>query len=102
MFKVEDAVIERGLREDVVRIMNCDSANTDRAVEAAQAQISAIMDLKAKGKFDSLSPKLKEVAEARLANPDMNLTQLGEELNPPLKKSGVNNRLKRICELARN
>ena len=96
----ENVKIKKELLNETIRITNCDNANTDRAVDAAGKQITAIKKLKEKGLFEGLPKKLQEVAELRLENPDMSLTQLGEMLSPPLKKSGVNNRMKRIIDFS--
>ena len=96
----ENVKIKKELLNETVRITNCDNANTDRAVDAAGKQITAIKKLKEKGLFEGLPKKLQEVAELRLENPDMSLAQLGEMLSPPLKKSGVNNRMKRIIDFS--
>ena len=96
----ENVKIKKELLNETIRITNCDNANTDRAVDAAGKQIAAIKKLKEKGLFEGLPKKLQEVAELRLENPDMSLVQLGEMLSPPLKKSGVNNRMKRIIDFS--
>lgn len=96
----ENVKIKKELLNETIRITNCDNANTDRAVDAAGKQIAAIKILKEKGLFEGLPKKLQEVAELRLENPDMSLAQLGEMLSPPLKKSGVNNRMKRIIDFS--
>ena len=56
--------------------------------------------LKKEGKFNTLPTELKEIAVLRLENPDMSLKQIGEALNPPLSRSGVNHRLQKIIDLA--
>ena len=99
---MEETQIRKQIRGRTVRAINCDTANMDRTIDAAADQIKAIKELKKKGKFDQLSPKVKEIAELRLTNPEASLSQLGDMLDPPLKKSGVNNRIKRLMELARN
>ncbi|MBP3815538.1 MAG: DNA-binding protein WhiA [Firmicutes bacterium] len=99
---LDNTLIEKEMKEEAVRLTNCDNANMDRTLDAAQEQIEVINSLKKRGTYESLSPKLKEIAELRLANPEASLTQLGEMAEPPIKKSGVNNRIKRIFELARN
>ncbi len=99
---LDNTMIEKEMKEEAIRLTNCDSANMDRTLDAALEQIEAINSLKKSGEYETMSPKLKEIAELRLNNPDASLTQLGEMLDPPLKKSGVNNRIKRIFELARN
>ena len=97
---MDEIMIKRQFRGEAVRITNCDNANTDRALDASQAQIDAINKLLKTGDYDSLPPKLREVAAARLAHPEYSLTQLGEILDPPLKKSGVNGRIQKLMELA--
>lgn len=102
VLELDNTLIEKQMKGEAVRMTNCDTANMDRTLDAAQEQIEAIKTLKLTGEYDGLSPKLKEIAELRMANPEASLVQLGEMLDPPLKKSGVNNRIKRIFELARN
>ena len=98
--EMEELFVRRQTLNKVVRATNCDSANVDRAIDAAEKQIAAIESLKARGLYDGLPYKLREIAEVRAENPEASLTQLGEMLDPPLKKSGVNNRLKKLMELA--
>ena len=100
MLKFENTRIRKGLMNQTLRIMNCDTANTDRTLDASQKQGEAIRKLMEAGLYEKLSPKLAEVADLRLRYPEASLTQLGEMLDPPLKKSGVNNRLKRLVEMA--
>ena len=101
VLELDNTMIEKQMKEEAIRLTNCDNANLDRALDAAHQQIEVIRSLQRNGEFDRLSPKLREVAELRLAHPEFSLTQLGEMMDPPLKKSGVNNRIKRIFELAR-
>lgn len=98
----ESKKVDHQIRAAATRITNCDNANTDRAIDAAQSQVEAILHLKKTGKFEELTPKVREIAELRLENPDASLTELGQMFDPPLKKSGVNSRLKRVMELARS
>ncbi len=100
VLKMEEVRIEKGLVSEAVRITNCDTANTDRTLDASQKQLAAIRKIREKGGMEGLSVKLRDVALIREANPEASLTQIGEMLNPPLKKSGVNNRMKRIMEYA--
>ena len=97
---VENARIEKDMIKRTVRITNCDSANTDRAVDAASSQVVAIKKLVESGKIANLSDKLREVAMLRLDNPEASLTELGEMLDPPLKKAGINGRISRIMDYA--
>ncbi|MBO4234944.1 MAG: DNA-binding protein WhiA [Firmicutes bacterium] len=98
VLKLEDVMIRKQMRGEAARATNCDSANTDRTLDAAEHQIEAIARLRAAGRFDQLPYKLREMAELREANPEASLAELGEMLEPPLKKSGVNNRLKKILD----
>lgn len=88
----------RDMRNRVQRQTNCDSANMRKTSDAAAKQLVAIKKIcEAKG-LDSLPDDLKEIAELRLSNPGMSLRELGECLDPPLTRSGVNHRLKRLLE----
>lgn len=100
MLEFENTKIKKGLINETVRITNCDNANTDRILDAAQWQIEAIRKIQEKKSLDILPDKLKEIANVRVENPEASLVQLGEMMEPPLKKSGVNNRLKKIKEIA--
>lgn len=87
-------------RNNVNRKVNCETANMDKALNAAFAQIQAIEKLKKTNKFESLTPALRELAELRVQNPEVTLAELGAMMTPPLTKSGVNHRIKRIMEAA--
>lgn len=100
MFAFEDVKITKGLVNDATRITNCDNANTDRALDAAQRQIAAIRKIEKEKGLSWLPEKLRAAAELRLAHPEANLVQLGEMMEPPMKKSGINNRLRKIAEMA--
>lgn len=100
VLKFEDVKIKKELVNETVRITNCDNANTDRTLDASQRQIDAIRKIEAMGGLGRIPVKLRELALLRLDNPEASLTQLGEMMDPPLKKSGVNNRMKRILEAA--
>lgn len=97
---VMEAKIEKEMKNKVNRIVNCDSANTSKVVEAAQGQIAAIRRLRERGLYDSLPEKLKQTAELRENNPDANLMELAELFDPPITKSALNHRLRKLCELA--
>ena len=99
-FKLVDIKMERELKNNANRQLNCDSANISKTVAAAAQQLSAIKRLKQSGAISSLPPELREIAELRLENPEMSLRELGELLSEPLSRSGVNHRLKKIIELA--
>lgn len=96
----ENVKITRGLVNDTVRLTNCDNANTDRTLDASQRQIENIRKIQAARGLDYLPPKLRTAAELRLEYPEASLVQLGEMMDPPMKKSGINNRFRKIEELA--
>ncbi len=99
-FIYEDVRMKKELRNDANRRRNCDEANIDKAVAAAEKQIKAIETIKRAGEYEKLSQKLKEIAEIREANPDAALGELGQLTTPPLTKAGVNGRLKRLEKIA--
>ena len=101
VMKFEDIRIKREMRGKVNRLVNCESANLNKVINASIAQIEAIQKLKETGQFNKLSNNLKEIAILRLENPDMSLIELGKLLKEPIGKSGVNYRLKKIIEIAR-
>lgn len=95
------AKIERDIRGSVNRQVNCDSANLDKTVAAAREQVAAIRRLEESGRLDALPDKLKEAAWLRLANPELNLSQLGALCNPTVSKSAFNHRMRKLMELAK-
>jgi len=97
--EIMNAKVEKTLRGSVNRRVNCDAANLDKAVEAAQAQIEAIRTLNQSGMLDSLPDKLKEAARLRLAHPEDTLGQLAQRCDPPITKSALNHRLRKLVEL---
>jgi len=97
--EIMNAKVEKNLRGSVNRRVNCDAANLDKAVEAAQAQIEAIRALHQSGLLDGLPDKLKEAAGLRLAHPEDTLAQLAERCDPPITKSALNHRLRKLVEL---
>lgn len=100
-FDYQDVMIRKDAMSSARKIEQLDLVNMDKAIRAAERQIADIRKVEAKMGLDCLSPKLREVAAARLNNPDMGIEELGREFDPPLSKSGVNNRLRRISEIAK-
>lgn len=100
LFKFEDVRIMRDMRNSVNRIVNCETANLNKTIGAAVRQIDNIKLLQKEVGLENLPDKLREVAEIRLAHPDMNLKEVGELLKGTVSKSGVNHRLRKIDELA--
>ena len=96
----ESIRIERQMRGKVNRIVNCETANLNKTLNASVEQITAIKKLKQTGQFHKLEDNLKELAELRIKNPNLSLVELGEKLSIPVGKSGVNYRLKKIIEIA--
>ena len=94
------------LYEKVLTLQNCTAAvlegtaNLKKTVDAAMKSIEDIRYLREKGALAHMSPALRRAAEARLANPQASLTELGELMNPPVGRSGVNHRLRRLTEMA--
>lgn len=96
----EDIRIAREMRGKVNRLVNCETANLNKTINASIEQIAAIKKLQENGKFNKLDEGLKEIANLRLENPDISLVELGKLLKNPIGKSGVNYRLKKIMEIA--
>lgn len=96
----EEIRVERDTRNNINRLVNCETANLNKTINASVTQANAIKYLKAHKKFEDLPENLKEIAEVRLKNPDASLVELGQMLENPIGKSGVNHRLKKICEIA--
>lgn len=96
----EEIRVMRDTRNNINRLVNCETANLNKTINASMEQIEHIEYLKKIGKFDGLPENLKEIANLRQEHPDASLVQLGEMLENPIGKSGVNHRLKRIIEIA--
>ncbi|MFM1654952.1 DNA-binding protein WhiA [Brevibacillus sp. B_LB10_24] len=97
----EDVRIVKDMRNSVNRLHNCEIANINKTVNAATRQMENIQLIEKEMGLDSLPPRLREVAELRLQNPDINLKELGEMLpSGPVSKSGINHRLRKINEIA--
>lgn len=98
----EDARVLKDMRGQVNRKVNCETANISKTVGAGLRQIEAIKKIESKRGLSSLPDGLRKLAELRLENPDMPLSALGELLDPPLGKSGVNHRLRKLIEIAQS
>lgn len=95
-----NAKAEKDLRGGVNRRVNCDAANLDKAVEAAQVQLEAIRRLGERTSLEDLPPKLREAARLRLENPDLTLSELAAMCQPPITKSSMSARLKKLAQMA--
>lgn len=100
LLKFEDTRIIKETRNRTNRILNCDSANLDKTLNAAEKQLAAIHKIEEKKGLDFLNPKLRAVAELRIENPEATLQELADMMDPPMKKSGINHRIKKIEEIA--
>lgn len=92
--------IEKEIRNTANRQANCEIANIEKTTKTAFVQIEAIKKLKKHMIYSELPESLREIAELRCDYPEESLKELGEHLNPPIGKSGVNHRLKRIMDIA--
>lgn len=100
LMNLENVRIFKEMRNSVNRKVNCETANIHKTVSAAVKQIEDIKFLKASSGFSDLSEELTETAELRLENPDASLKELGLLHSPPIGKSGVNHRLRKLSNLA--
>jgi len=96
----ESLRVEKEMRNSVNRVVNCDSANSTRIANTAARQLELLHYLERTGLFGALPEDLAAAGRARLENPDLSLKELGEILRPPLGKSGMNHRLKKLEQLA--
>jgi len=100
--EIMSAKVMKDLRNDVNRRVNCDTANVGKTVGAALKQLDAIKTLKEDGRLQALPQKLRETAELREANPELPLAELALLASPPVTKSCLNHRLRKIVETAEN
>jgi len=101
VLEMENVRIRKQLRAAATRAANCDEHNSEKMLDAGQKQAEAIRRISlARGLF-TLPPALREIARLRVENPDLSLTELGEMLDPPVGKSGINHRMRRLMEIAR-
>jgi DNA-binding protein WhiA len=95
-----EARLEKELNNKVNRRVNCDGANITKVVDAAQAQLAAIRILRERGELEKLPPKLLQAALAREEEPEASLTELAAMMDPPITKPAMNNRMKKLIQLA--
>ena len=95
------AKVDKEIRNGANRAMNCDMANVNKTVDAALEQTAAISRLAESGRLALLPEKLRQAAQLRLDNPEMSLQQLAERSDPPVSKSCMNHRMRRLMEEAR-
>ena len=98
---IMEAKLEKDLKNRVNRRCNCDDANTSKVVDAAQGQLNAIRILRERGQLETLPEKYLQAAIARENNPEASLTELAAMMEPPITKPAMNNRMKKLQQLAK-
>ena len=98
---IMEAKVEKDLRNGVNRRVNCEPANLGKAADAAQEQLAAIRRLKERGLYEELPQKLKETAQLRQDHPEATLLELSQMQDPPVSKSAINHRMRKLMELSR-
>ena len=94
-------VAAKEIRNGANRAMNCDMANVNKTLDAVAAQQEAIKKLESAGQLDKLPEKIQETARLRMQNPELPLAQLAALFDPPISKSCLNHRIRKIMEEAR-
>lgn len=102
LLELENIRIYKDMRNNINRIVNCETANLGKTINAAVRQIESIQYLRDHYGLSKLTPPLREIAELRTKNPDASLKELGQMLDPPIGKSGVNHRLRKLDQMAEN
>lgn len=102
LLNFENVRIYKDMRNQVNRLVNCETANLSKTVNASMKQVEDIMLIDKSIGLAKLPESLKQVAELRLKHPDISLKELGEMMNPKIGKSGVNHRIRRIQRIAEN
>ena len=100
VLEMENIRINKQLRAAATRASNCDEHNSEKMLDAGQKQAEAIRKISLSTGLFTLPPALREVARLRVENPDLSLKELGEMMDPPVGKSGVNHRLRRLMKIA--
>ncbi len=100
LMNFENVRILKEMRNTINRKVNCEAANISKTVKAATRQVEDILFIKEQVGLNTLAEGLKEIALLRMEYPEASLKELGELLCPPVGKSGVNHRLKKLCDIA--
>ncbi len=100
LMEFENVRILKEMRNSINRQVNCETANIKKTVSAASRQMDDIRYIHDTIGFGTLSENLAQIARLRLSNPEVSLKELGEMLKPPIGKSGVNHRLRKLSEIA--
>ena len=99
---VMEAKAEKDFRNGVNRRVNCETANITKVVDASIDQTAAIRKLRERGLLEALPPKLRETARLREENPEATLLELAGLLTPPVSKSAMNHRMRKLIGLSRH
>ena len=102
LLNFENSRIFKDMRNKVNRLVNCETANLHKTVNASVRQLENIKLIKEEFGLDKLPASLREIAELRINHPDSCLKELGNLMEPPLSKSGINHRMRKIEEMAEN
>lgn len=100
LFAFEDVRIMKDMRNSVNRLVNCETANLNKTIQAAMRQVENIRLIEQELGLDQLPDRLREVAEARLRHPEVSLTELGQMLPKKVSKSAINHRLRKLDQIA--
>lgn len=100
VIKFEEVRVIKDTRNNINRLVNCETANLNKTINASVKQIEAIKKIKKSKKFNTLQENLKELANLRLGNPEATYEELGKMLSKPIGKSGVSHRLEKIEKIA--
>lgn len=101
VIKFEEIRVLKDARNNINRIVNCETANITKTMNASNNQIENINYLKKHRKFNNLPEELKEIANLRMEEPDLSYEELGKLLKKPISKSGVSHRLNKINEIVK-
>jgi len=99
--KLMSAKIEKDVRNSVNRKVNCDTANVSKTVDASAAQLAAIRKIEAAGALDTLPERLRQTAGLRIDNPELSIKELADISTPPVTKSCLNHRLRKLMEISK-
>lgn len=100
VFKLMNSKINSEVRNNANRVSNCETNNISKAVEAASRQVALIKELERRGLMGALPEELLSTARLRVRYEDMSISQLALVMSPPISKSGLSHRLKKLTELA--
>ena len=95
------AKVDKEIRNGANRALNCDMANMEKSLDAAREQLTAIESLETNGMLETLPEKLRQTARLRLDHPELSLLELAQRCDPPVSKSCINHRMRKLMELAK-